>query len=51
MIDRLCYEKDCSEDAFIREAGEEQEIRLIKKWLIRNLPVEERRALIEKGCL
>ena len=51
VIDRLCYEKDCSEDAFIREAGEEQEIRLIKKWLIRNLPVEERRALMEKGYL
>ena len=51
MIDRFCYENDCSEDEFIREACEEQEIRLIKKWLIRNLPVEESRALIEKGRL
>ena len=51
VIDRFCYEKDCSEDDFIREADEEQEIRLIKKWLIRNLSAEERRKLIGKGCL
>lgn len=51
VIDHFCYEKDCSEDDFIREAGEEQEVRLIKKWLIRNLSAEERRKLIKRGCL
>ena len=51
VIDRFCYEKDCSEEDFIREADEEKEIRLIKKWLIRNLSAEERRKLIKRGCL
>lgn len=51
VIDCFCCEKDCSEDDFIRKAGEEQKIRLIKKWLIRNLSAGERRKLIGKGCL
>ena len=51
VIDRLCYNDDCSEDDFIHGVSEEQEIRLIKKWLIRNLPPEERRKLIKMGCL
>lgn len=51
VIDHFCYEKDCTEDDFIREADEEKEIRLIKKWLIRNLSAEERRKLIKRGCL
>lgn len=51
VIDHFCYEKDCSEDDFIREADEEKEIRLIKKWLLRNLSAEERRKLIKRGCL
>lgn len=51
VIDDLCYEDDCSEDDFIRNAGENEEIRFLKKWLLRNLDEEERRTLIKRGCL
>lgn len=51
VIDDLCYADDCSEDDFIRNASEKEEVRLIKKWLIRNLDEEERRTLIKRGCL
>ena len=51
VIDHFCYDNDCTEDEFIREADEEKEIRFIKKWLVRNLGAEERRELIKRGCL
>ena len=47
VIDDLCYEDDCSEDDFIRNASENEEIRFLKKWLLRNLDEEERRTLIK----
>lgn len=51
VIDHLCYEDDCSEDDFIRNANEDEEMRFIKKWLLKNLSEEERRTLIKRGCL
>lgn len=51
VIDHFSYKDDCSEVEFIRGVDEENEIRLIKKWLIRNLLPEERRKLIKRGCL
>lgn len=33
VIDTIRYKDDCTEDAFIREADEDEEIRLIKKWI------------------
>lgn len=47
VIDRLCYEDDCSEDCFIRNASERREINFIKKWLKNNLPEGELQKLIE----
>lgn len=51
VIDRLCYEDDCSEDCFIRNATERREINFIKKWLKNNLPEPELQKLIAEGKL
>jgi len=49
VIDSLCYEDDCSEDCFIRNATERREINFIKNWLKNNLPEDELRKLIAEG--
>ncbi|MCM1360203.1 MAG: hypothetical protein NC183_06795, partial [Corallococcus sp.] len=49
VIDVLCYEDDCSEDCFIRNATERREINFIKKWLKNNLPEDELNKLIAEG--
>ena len=51
VVEHLYLDNDCSEDDFVRDADEEEELRLIKKWLIKNLSIEERRELIKRGCL
>ena len=33
VIDSFCYKNDCTEDAYIREADEDEEIKFIKKWI------------------
>lgn len=51
VIDRLCYENDCSEDCFIHSATERREINLIKKWLNNNLSEPELQKLVAEGKL
>ena len=51
VIDSLCYEDDCTEDCFIRNATERREINLIKKWLKNNLPEPVLQKLIAEGKL
>lgn len=50
VVEHLYFDDDCSEDEFVRDADEEEELRLIKRWMIRHLSSEERRELIRKGC-
>ena len=50
VVEHLYLDDDCSEDEFVRDADEEEELRLIKRWMIRHLSSEERRELIRKGC-
>jgi hypothetical protein len=49
VIDRFCYEDDCSEDCFIRSATERREINFIKKWLKNNLSEDELKKLTVEG--
>lgn len=51
VIDSLCYDDDCSEDCFIRNASERREINFIKKWLKNNLTEAELQKLIAEGKL
>ncbi|MCH5165085.1 MAG: hypothetical protein J1G01_01630 [Clostridiales bacterium] len=51
VIDLLCYDDDCSEDCFIRNASERREINFIKRWLKRNLPDYELQKLMAEGKL
>lgn len=49
VIDSLCYEDDCSEDCFIRNATERRDINFIKKWLKSNLYEDELQKLKSEG--
>ncbi|WP_251546371.1 hypothetical protein [Pumilibacter intestinalis] len=49
VIDVFCYENDCSEACFIRNASERREINFIKKWLKNNLSDGELQKLTAEG--
>lgn len=51
VIDYFCYKNDCSEDGYIREASEDEEIAFIKKWLKENLSKHEMQKLKREGKL
>ena len=51
VIDSLCYDDDCSEYGFVRNASERREINLVKRWLKNNLSKDEQQKLITEGKL
>lgn len=49
VIDYFCYKNDCSEYEYVRNASEEKEIDLIKRWLKDSMLEDEFLKLKEEG--